>query len=83
MDDVNRFDFLAKVKINKLDCMFLCLFFEGQGTDVPTLCARDIARLNTHSWEAANFKPSKSYSAQLKVSNNVSNIEIMFEIFTF
>ena len=36
-----------------------------------------------HSWDAANFKPSKSYSAQLKVSNNISNIEILFENFTF
>ena len=42
MDDVNQFDFLANVKINKLDCMFLHLFFEGQGgiltcTDTKTL----------------------------------------------
>ena len=36
-----------------------------------------------HSWDAANFKPSKTYSARLKVSNNVSNIEILFENFTF
>jgi hypothetical protein len=36
-----------------------------------------------HSWDTANFKPSKSYSTQLKVSNNISNIENLFENFTF
>jgi hypothetical protein len=46
VDDVNRFDFLAKVKINKLDCMFLCLFFEGQG---GILKCTDVPRVSGHS----------------------------------
>ena len=47
------------------------------------ICVVESGGYSRHSWDAANFKLSKSYSAQLKVSNNISNIEILFENFTF